>query len=314
MQMHASKVDSSKVLDTDLVIMERNGTESRKQDTSRSLRNYLTHIVDADIGPVNNQVPFAEKCVFNANHDDCITKFLKEVNSHAKVQSPESRNNIKPTKRIPNVKKPKRWIFKGYSFSPNKSSVVHKKPNTPRSCLRWKPTGRIFKIAGLSSGLVQNLVSPTPYVSPSKKDYEILFQSLFYEYFNPPPHVISPYLEAVAAPRVVDLADSPLSTTIDQDVPSASTSPTNKEIQFQVTHQDPSSEETTLQWVIPSNLHHLNQSFDTLTKLTKNHPLENVIGDPSRPVLTRSQLQEHAIWCYFDINDNQIPFGGKRSG
>ncbi|GJT60054.1 retrovirus-related pol polyprotein from transposon TNT 1-94 [Tanacetum coccineum] len=77
---------------------------------------------------------------------------------------------------------------------------------------------------------------------------------------------------------------------------------------------DSSSKEITLQGVIPSNLYHLNQSFDTLTKLTKNHPLENVIGDPSRPVSTRSQLQEHAILCYFDANDNPIPFGGKRSG
>ncbi|GKF71211.1 hypothetical protein Tco_0207325 [Tanacetum coccineum] len=34
-------------------------------------------------------------------------------------------------------------------FSPKKSSAVHEKPNTPRSCLRWKPTGRLFKIAGL---------------------------------------------------------------------------------------------------------------------------------------------------------------------
>ncbi|GJV98286.1 hypothetical protein Tco_1553538 [Tanacetum coccineum] len=65
-----------------------------------------------------------QKCVFNANHDDCITKFLKEVNYHAK-------------------------IFKGYRFSPNKSFAVHEKPNTPRSCLMWKPTGRIFKNAGL---------------------------------------------------------------------------------------------------------------------------------------------------------------------
>ncbi|GJY57603.1 hypothetical protein Tco_0456718 [Tanacetum coccineum] len=90
-----------------------------------------------------------QKCVFNANHDDCITKFLKEVNSRAKVQSPKSKNNIKPAKRIPNVNKPERWISKGYRFSPNQSSAVHEKPNTPRSCLRWKPTGRIFKIAGL---------------------------------------------------------------------------------------------------------------------------------------------------------------------
>ncbi|GJR21575.1 hypothetical protein Tco_0970102 [Tanacetum coccineum] len=191
----------------------------------------------------------------------------------------------------------------------------------------------------ISSGLVQNSVSLTTYVPPSKRDYEILFQPLFDEYFNPPPCAVSPDPVAVAAPRPVDPAGSPLSTTIDQDVPSASTSPTNQEIQFQVTHQgveeqihghqnaqfdnapllhnlpsDPSSKETTLQGVIPSNLHHLNQSFDTLTKLTKNHPLENVIGDPSRPVLIRSQLHEHAIWCYFDSNDNPIPFGGKRSG
>ncbi|GKA90436.1 hypothetical protein Tco_0812306 [Tanacetum coccineum] len=37
--------------------------------------------------------------------------------------------------------------------------------------------------------------------------------------------------------RAVDPAGLPSSTTIDQDVPSASTSPTNQEIQSQVTHQ-----------------------------------------------------------------------------
>ncbi|GJU11106.1 retrovirus-related pol polyprotein from transposon TNT 1-94 [Tanacetum coccineum] len=40
-------------------------------------------------------------------------------------------------------------IATGHRFSPNKSSAVHEKPNTLRSCLRWKLTGRIFKIAGL---------------------------------------------------------------------------------------------------------------------------------------------------------------------
>ncbi|GKF69285.1 hypothetical protein Tco_0202342, partial [Tanacetum coccineum] len=47
----------------------------------------------------------------------------------------------------------------------------------------------------ISSRLVQNRVSPTPYVPPSKKDYEILFQPLFDEYFNPPPRVVSLDLE-----------------------------------------------------------------------------------------------------------------------
>nr|GEW98013.1 hypothetical protein [Tanacetum cinerariifolium] len=72
-----------------------------------------------------------------------------KVNSRAKDQSPKSRNNIKPANRIPNVNKSERWISKGYRFSPNKSSTVHEKPNTLRYCLRWKPTGRIFKTVGL---------------------------------------------------------------------------------------------------------------------------------------------------------------------
>ncbi|GKF08523.1 hypothetical protein Tco_0042747 [Tanacetum coccineum] len=89
------------------------------------------------------------KCVFNANHDNCITKFLKEVNSHAKVQSPKTRNNTKPVGPKSHTQKPCRQIAIGQRFSPKKSSAVHEKPNTPRSCLRWKPTGRIFKIDGL---------------------------------------------------------------------------------------------------------------------------------------------------------------------
>ncbi|GJV39722.1 reverse transcriptase domain-containing protein [Tanacetum coccineum] len=37
----------------------------------------------------------------------------------------------------------------GQRFSLNKSSAVHEKPHTPRSYLRWKPTGRIFKTVSL---------------------------------------------------------------------------------------------------------------------------------------------------------------------
>ncbi|GJZ56315.1 retrovirus-related pol polyprotein from transposon TNT 1-94 [Tanacetum coccineum] len=43
---------------------------------------------------------------------------------------------------------------------------------------------------------------------------------------------------AIVASRAVDPVGSPASTTIDQDEQSTSTSPTNKEIQSQVTHQD----------------------------------------------------------------------------
>ncbi|GJT95867.1 hypothetical protein Tco_1091385 [Tanacetum coccineum] len=63
----------------------------------------------------------------------------------------------------------------------------------------------------INSGFVQNLFSLTPYVPPSKKDYEINFQLLFDEYFNRLPRAVSPDPVAVAAPRAVEPAGSPSS-------------------------------------------------------------------------------------------------------
>ncbi|GJX05937.1 retrovirus-related pol polyprotein from transposon TNT 1-94 [Tanacetum coccineum] len=42
---------------------------------------------------------------------------------------------------------------------------------------------------------------------------------MFDEYFNPSPSVVSP-VQVAATPRAVDLANSPMSTSIDQDAPS----------------------------------------------------------------------------------------------
>ncbi|GKE68612.1 hypothetical protein Tco_1526684 [Tanacetum coccineum] len=59
-EMQECKVVSSKAMDVDLVVMESSRTESRKQDTSSSSGNYLTHVVDANIEPKNDQVSLAE--------------------------------------------------------------------------------------------------------------------------------------------------------------------------------------------------------------------------------------------------------------
>ncbi|GJX19911.1 hypothetical protein Tco_0222588 [Tanacetum coccineum] len=81
MQSKEGKVDSSKALDASLVVTEcsaiesensnsehafnksvneSSGKESRKKDTSSSLGNYITHVVDTDIRPANDQVSFAK--------------------------------------------------------------------------------------------------------------------------------------------------------------------------------------------------------------------------------------------------------------
>nr|GEU68526.1 hypothetical protein [Tanacetum cinerariifolium] len=88
------------------------------------------------------------KCVFNANHDACITKLLKEVNSRAKIQSHKTRDRNKRVDQKSHTQIPGRKIFTGHRFSPNKTSDVYEKIS-PRSDLRWKPTGRIFKSVGL---------------------------------------------------------------------------------------------------------------------------------------------------------------------
>nr|GEZ06339.1 hypothetical protein [Tanacetum cinerariifolium] len=60
MQSRESKVVSSKALDASLVVTECSGTKSDEHITSNSSRTYITHVVDANIRPVNDQEPSAE--------------------------------------------------------------------------------------------------------------------------------------------------------------------------------------------------------------------------------------------------------------
>ncbi|GJU75850.1 hypothetical protein Tco_1272920 [Tanacetum coccineum] len=130
MQRQEEKVDMREAVDAGLVVTESSRTKSDKQDTSSSSRNYTTQAVDADIRPVNDDEPFTE------------------VNSRAKVQSSKIRNN-NPIEPKNHTHKPGRQNGIGQRFSLNKSSADHEKPHTHRSCLRWKPTGRIFKTVSL---------------------------------------------------------------------------------------------------------------------------------------------------------------------
>ncbi|GJS15452.1 retrovirus-related pol polyprotein from transposon TNT 1-94 [Tanacetum coccineum] len=92
-----------------------------------------------------------------------------------------------------------------------------------------RPGPKLLTPGIISSGLVPNIPSSTPYVPPTKNDSEILFQPMFDEYLNPLP-CVDPQVPVVIAPEPAVLTGTPSSTTIDQDAPPTSTSQTPQEI------------------------------------------------------------------------------------
>ncbi|GKA50440.1 retrovirus-related pol polyprotein from transposon TNT 1-94 [Tanacetum coccineum] len=135
-----------------------------------------------------------------------------------------------------------------------------------------------------SSGLIPNIFSQQPCIPPKRDDWDNLFQPVFDEYFTPPSIAISPVPEA-AAPRAVVLAESPVitkNTNFCDD-------PLHESLHEDLTSQGSSS-----------NVRQTYTPFEHLSKWTKDHPIANVIEDPSRFVSMRKQLQTDVMRCYFD--------------
>ncbi|GJR05157.1 retrovirus-related pol polyprotein from transposon TNT 1-94 [Tanacetum coccineum] len=183
----------------------------------------------------------------------------------------------------------------------------------------------------ISSGLVPNPPPSTPFVPPSRSDWDLLFQPMFDESLNPPPYVdlqapeVTAPIPEVVAPAHAVLTGSPSSTTVDQDAPSPSNSHTTQETQtpiishnveednhdIEVAHMghdpyfgipipevasDQSSSSDVIHTIVPPD----HQVSEHNSKWTKDHPLENIIGNLDRPVSTRLQLHEQALFCYYD--------------
>ncbi|GKB73673.1 retrovirus-related pol polyprotein from transposon TNT 1-94 [Tanacetum coccineum] len=112
-----------------------------------------------------------------------------------------------------------------------------------------------------SSRIIPNTVSQQPCITPNKDDWDHLFQPIRFS----------------------------LSTSIDQNAPSLSTPSTQEQ------EQSPNISQG-----LSLNVRLTHTPFEHLGKWTKDHLIANVIGDPSRSVTTRKQLQTNAMWCYFD--------------
>ncbi|GJQ93943.1 putative ribonuclease H-like domain-containing protein [Tanacetum coccineum] len=148
----------------------------------------------------------------------------------------------------------------------------------------------------ISSGLVPNLVPVAPYVPPINKELDILFQPMFDEYLEPPriERWISP---ALAVPVPVNLVGIAVGSTIIEDNPFAHV---DNNPFVNVFALEPSSEASSSRDVSSADSTHICQPHHRLGKRSKDHPLDNVIGNPSRPISTRKQLVTNALWCLYN--------------
>nr|GEV95563.1 hypothetical protein [Tanacetum cinerariifolium] len=174
----------------------------------------------------------------------------------------------------------------------------------------------------ISSGLVPNPPLLTPFVPPSRTDWDLLFQPLFDELLTPPPSIDHPAPKVIAlivkvvAPEPATSTGLPSSTTIDQGAPSPSNSQTTPETQSQVISNNVEEEnhdlnvahmnndpifgipipkndfESSSSDVIPTVMHNVAPNSEHITKWTKDHPLYSIIGELERPVSIRLQLHD----------------------
>ncbi|GJV70994.1 hypothetical protein Tco_1490989 [Tanacetum coccineum] len=182
------------------------------------------------------------------------------------------------------------------------------------------PAPNLLTPGPINSGLVPNPAPAIPYVPPIHKELEMLFQPMFDEYFNPPGIRQDP-IPNVAQDPIIPTGPS-VSIAIDLDAPSGShtSSPLDRHSSsvnimlageqyaevnpFAAADPEPfvnvfapdynseasSSREITITESNQSTLPH-----DHIRKWTDSHPLDNIIGNPSRLVSTRKQLATDAL-------------------
>ncbi|GKD78325.1 hypothetical protein Tco_1340946 [Tanacetum coccineum] len=151
---------------------------------------------------------------------------------------------------------------------------------------------------------------------------------MFDEYLEPP-CVERPDSPALAVQVPVNSTGTPSSTTIDQDAPSPSHSLSSSAFQSPSLHQgiatesplmednplapidndhftnvfalEPRSEASSSRDLSSTESPYVSQTLHHLMKWSKDHPLDNIIGNPSRPVSTRKQLAIDALWCLYNF-------------
>ncbi|GJZ66264.1 retrovirus-related pol polyprotein from transposon TNT 1-94 [Tanacetum coccineum] len=148
----------------------------------------------------------------------------------------------------------------------------------------------------ISSGLVPNPVPAAPYVPPINKDLEILFEPMFDECLEST-HVERPVSPAPAVLVLVTSAGVAAESTLMENNPFP---PVDNDLFVNMFALEPSSEASSSGDLSSAESPYVTQTLHHLEKWSKDHLLDNIIGNPSRPVSTRKQLAIDALWCLYN--------------
>ncbi|GJU51255.1 retrovirus-related pol polyprotein from transposon TNT 1-94 [Tanacetum coccineum] len=187
----------------------------------------------------------------------------------------------------------------------------------------------------ISSGPEPFIITPGQLKSglaPTDKELEMLFQPMFDEHLEQS-RVNEPVPSTTEINAQVVPPGTSLSTTIAQYAPSTSASSSTSDIhhlvQLQEIAEEPTHEDTPINHDVLHPSHNLvtgdpgsaqsssrnvnsaepnqvNYPPDHLRRWTKDHPLDNIVGNPSRPVSTRKQLASDALWCCFHTELSKV--------
>ncbi|GKG04667.1 hypothetical protein Tco_0315054, partial [Tanacetum coccineum] len=159
----------------------------------------------------------------------------------------------------------------------------------------------------INSGLIPNPPSLTLFVPPLRFDWDSLLQPMFDELFNLPPYVDLPAPEVIALiPEVVDPepAVSTGSPIISHDAKEENhdliTAHMGNDPYFGIPILEATSNQSLSSNIIHTIVPPDHQVSEHNRKWTKDHPLKNIISEFNRPVFTKLQIHEQALFCYYD--------------
>ncbi|GKB95103.1 retrovirus-related pol polyprotein from transposon TNT 1-94 [Tanacetum coccineum] len=189
------------------------------------------------------------------------------------------------------------WVFGAFCYPTNDNEDLGKLQPTADirifvgyASSRKGPAPNLLTLGHISSGLVPNPAPAIPYVPPINKELEMLFQPMFDEYFNlryqsgsipNVGHMTRSFLQSISVYIHIDL-DTPSGEQYAEVNPFVAADP---ESFVNVFAPDPTFEASSSGEIMMPEPNQSTQPHEHIQKWTDSHPLDNIIGNPSRPLL-----------------------------